>query len=114
MAYCGLGVQEFLDLTPAEFAPILEACSKARETEIRSTYEAMRLQTMFLINVQIKKSQRIWDPLKFMPLPWDKEISDDDLEDFIPPKIDHEAFKAFINGTKDHSGTEPGDQHADG
>jgi hypothetical protein len=73
----------------------------------------MRLQTMFLINVQVKKSQRIWDPLKFMPLPWDKDIPEDDLDDFIPPKINHEAFKAFIDGTKDNRGVKPGDQHAD-
>jgi hypothetical protein len=110
VAYCGLGVQEFLDLTPAEFAPILKACHTARETEIRSRYESMRIQTMFLINAHLKKSQRLWDADKFMPLPWDKQADDD--EDFVMPKIDKEAFKAFINGTKDDCSAKPGDQHA--
>jgi hypothetical protein len=113
VAYCGLGVQEFLNLTPAEFAPILEASRKRRETEIRNTWEAMRLQTMFLVNIQLQKKDRVTNAEKFMPLPWDKETDDDD-EDFTPPKIDYEAFKAFINGTKNSSELKPGTQHSDG
>jgi len=33
----------------------------------------MRLQTLYLINIQIDKKDRIKEPSKLMPFSWDKE-----------------------------------------
>lgn len=73
---CNLTREEFLNLTPKEYEPI----NKEAVRRIREPWEQMRTQTMYLVNIQLAKTDRIWNEKRFMPFAWEMILSDEELE----------------------------------
>lgn len=66
-----MSVGDIEDMTPVELHYALQEANQINEFHFKTTYEAMRLQTMVLFNPHAKHPYK--DPMKFMPFPWDKE-----------------------------------------
>ena len=64
---------EFYDLSPVEFYYAMEEYSEIQKEKHRIVFDSMRLQTVFLLNVQLAKKDKISDVTKLMKFPWDKE-----------------------------------------
>lgn len=69
-----MSVSEFYDLSPVEFYYAMEEYSEIQMTHHKTTYDSMRLQTVFLLNVQLSKKDRIREVTQLMKFPWDKEV----------------------------------------
>jgi len=81
-----LTLEEFEDLSPAELSLLFEKDVEHKQDKVtiafRSSCEVMRIQTMYLINVQVKKESQIWQQQKFMPFTWDdKEVKKQSVEE---------------------------------
>lgn len=59
--------------------------NKEQETQYRIEMERMRLQTFYLINIQLKKDDKYETLTKLMPFDWDKKET--------KPKIDNDAIE---------------------
>ena len=73
VARLGLSVEEFYMLSPAEYYFAMREFGKQKEQDMQIQYEVMRQQTMYLINIQVKESSRIYELERFMPFSWDKK-----------------------------------------
>jgi len=51
----------------------MEEYSEKQMMAQRTVYESMRLQTFFLINIQLSQKDRMKEVTKLMSFPWDKE-----------------------------------------
>jgi hypothetical protein len=69
----GLSVSQMDDLTPVELHYGLVDFFERNEQLIKADFERMRLQTMYLVNIQVRKEDQKQDVTKFMPLPWDEK-----------------------------------------
>lgn len=77
MAALGISPAQFWESTPAEIYYALDAYSKERIDSIKEGWEQMRIQTYYLINIQLDKKSKIdYDAFKhfYMPYSWDKPI----------------------------------------
>lgn len=70
-----MSVAEFYDLSPVEFFYSMEEYGERQMTYHKVVYDSMRLQTFFLVNLQLARKDKIKDVHKLMPFPWDKEQS---------------------------------------
>ena len=68
---------EFYLRRPGEFWEALEAHIQEKDADRRHIGELVRGATMLLFNLQLKKSDRISDPVKFWPMPWDHTEEDE-------------------------------------
>lgn len=87
VVHLGLSVEEFMRLTPYEFNLMLHLRARAREQEVqikRHDYELARLLVLPLINIHLKKGDRINDPKKLIRFGWEAEGQQVDLSDFDP------------------------------
>ena len=78
MVYFGLSSDAFLAYTPLEYDKLLVVKADEKYNAYKLDMERMRLQTLYLVNVQIK--DKIKDATKLMPLPWDKDTSKNDTD----------------------------------
>ena len=69
MVYFGLACDVFLAYTPLEFDRLLVVKAEQQYNDYKLDMERMRLQTLYLVNVQIK--DKIQDARKLMPFEWD-------------------------------------------
>jgi len=81
---------QFYELSPAEFNEGLHEWNEIYESQQRFELEKMRLQTLYLVNVQLDKNNRFNDARKFMPFAWDH------IEVFVPTKEDWEHFDKLV------------------
>jgi hypothetical protein len=86
-----MSVTEFYQLSPIEFYYSMEAYSDERMDEKKTAYEVMRLQTFFLLNIQLAKKDKIKEVQKLMPFPWDKEKINN-----VVPKQSVEEMKVVL------------------
>lgn len=92
---CGMSLQDFYRATPRETFNVMRGRMKqrdvetrARELEIRTSWEQTRWQTWWLVNMQLQKHKRI--RLQEMArFPWEEQT----------PKeyISAQALKQFLN-----------------
>lgn len=59
-------------MRPGEFWEALRAYDSKVSADRRHLGELFRGATLRLWNMQVKKSDRISDPVKFWPMPWDE------------------------------------------
>lgn len=88
LAKFGIMPKQFYKLAPVEFDYALKDYFKEEERRERFELEKMRLQTLYLVNCQIK--DQISDPRKLMPFSWDI------VEVYIPKDEDWEHFDNLI------------------
>ena len=79
-------MQEFDDLSPGELTMLFEKDVKSKQEEVtiafRSQCEVMRIQTMYLVNIQVQKKHQQWETNKFMPFTWDdKKVKKQSMEE---------------------------------
>lgn len=82
-------MQEFLQLSPNELYQALTVKRKQIEGDQRFALETMRLQTFYLINVQLPKKSSLSRPQELMKFEWERVK----FEDAIVPdwdKLDNE------------------------
>lgn len=70
---------------------MMEIKADEREQWWRLDLETMRLQTFYLINIQLKEKDKISSPEKLMPFSWDKK-HDEKFGEYRP-FTDEEARK---------------------
>lgn len=75
---CGMAVarlhitaQDFYRMTPVEYYYAMKEYGKGQEFFHHTTYEAMRVQTWMLVNLQLDRGKKINDPRRLMPFNWD-------------------------------------------
>ena len=76
---CGIAIsrlhlsrEEFYYLTPIEFHYALIDVNEQRKIDQRFELEKMRIQTFYLLNIQLSKNDKFDSPLEMMPFEWDK------------------------------------------
>jgi hypothetical protein len=82
----GLNYNEFYRLTPIEFYYALKDWKECQENNQRFSLEVMRLQTFYLLNIQLSRENRYRKPSDMMPFTFDKDKIDDDFEIPTPEK----------------------------
>jgi hypothetical protein len=60
-------------MSPVEFYYALKDVRQREQCHYETTFESMRVQTMYLWNIQVDPKHRIHDAQKFMPFIWDKK-----------------------------------------
>lgn len=82
----------FLELTPVEFFAAVKSKEEydgyAVKSVIRHVCETMRLQTHWLVNIQLPKNKKIKNPRQMMRFLWDDEI--------IKPSQTREEMKSVM------------------
>lgn len=66
---------EFYRMSPVEFHYALKDVQQREQCHYETMFESMRIQTLYLWNIQVAKTDRIFDLQKFMPFVWDKKRS---------------------------------------
>ena len=78
MIYIGLTREQFFDSTPLEIFLLFKINNEKKRNEFiatqRAMFESMRLQTLYLINIQLERKDRYKHPEKLMPFEWDQKI----------------------------------------
>lgn len=64
---------QFYLLSPVEFHYAIKDDRMRQEQNTRDTFDAMRLQTWVLVNMQVKKGHQLSQPEKLFTFPWDKK-----------------------------------------
>ena len=95
MVYFGLSPDAFLAYTPIEFDRLLVVKADEKYNNYKLDMERMRLQTLYLVNVQIK--DKIKEATKLMPFEWDKTTHKNDTEVKPMTEEDWEALDKFAN-----------------
>jgi len=92
--------EQFYDMTPVELHYAFEDFNELEENRIRVGYERMRLQTMFLVNTQIRREKQFTNPKKLMKFKWDKlqEQTTDEISNKV--KSLAEIFKGRVKVKK--------------
>lgn len=73
MSVLSLSPKEFWESTPVEICNALDFSHKLREEEIRDRWDIMRLQTFYLININLDKNNQLSDPEDLIKFPWDEK-----------------------------------------
>ena len=79
VAWLGMTPEEFFICRIGHFFSALAYYSEKKKREVRLISELMRLQTTDLLNIQIKKSERI-KPGQLWKFPWDEEEEEEKPE----------------------------------
>lgn len=66
--------QEFYMMRPGEFWEAIRAHEGKVNADRRHMGELVRGATIRLVNIQLAKKDRIKDPKKFWPMPWDDTV----------------------------------------
>jgi len=98
MVYFGLSPNAFLAYTPLEFNRLLIVKADEKYNNYKIDMERMRLQTLYLVNVQIK--DKIKDATKLMPFDWDENTHKNDVDAKPMTEEDWEALDKFANINK--------------
>ena len=86
MVYFNLPPDVFLAYTPKEFDKLLMVKGDEKNNQYKLDMERMRLQTLYLVNVQIK--DKIKEASKLMPFPWDSDGVKNDTD--VKPMTDED------------------------
>lgn len=76
-----LSTDEFYSLTPLEFDYAIKDFNIQYQSNQRFKAELMRLQTAYLININLEEKDQIADPKKLMKFPWEEEDKAVDIEE---------------------------------
>ena len=90
MVYFGLSYDIFLAYTPLEFDKLLVVKAEDKYNSYKMDMERMRLQTLYLVNVQIK--DKIKEASRLMPFDWDKHTHKEDTDGAPMTEADWEAL----------------------
>ena len=90
MVYFGLSVASFLAYTPIEFDKLLMVKGDEKNNQYKLDMERMRMQTLYLVNVQIK--DKIKEASRLMPFPWDSDGVKNDIDSKPMTDEDWEAL----------------------
>lgn len=82
---------QFYNLTPLEFDEALVDWNKVEESRQHFELEKMRIQTLYLVNIQLKKEDQIKDARKLITFPWDK------IDVYIPTVEDWAHFEKLAD-----------------
>lgn len=77
-----MGIGDFCQCTPREFAAILKAWGEGRDGAERAAWERMRLLAAVAVQPHLRK--RI-TPARLVPLPWDRPQGGERCKDAPPP-----------------------------
>lgn len=69
MGECGMGYEDFRRLTVPELEAVVEAHRRARESEVRDSWE--RTRTLAVMTMQPHCRKKL-NALSLLPLPWDR------------------------------------------
>ena len=93
----GFTVKRFDFTTPRELWYSFKAIAKERDRRTRANLESMRLQTLYLVNLQLG-DKAIKDPRALMPFEWDDEYIE---EVYIPtPEEWEEMDRKYVKKDK--------------
>lgn len=67
----GLSPDEFYSMRLSHFFLKMQGFYKRIENEQRARAELVRMQTVYLVNVQLKREDRFKSPAELWQLPWD-------------------------------------------
>ncbi len=95
----GLSVKEFYEMRPVHFFLRLFEYNRSEEQKYRANAELIRLQTATLVNLQVKKSDRV-KPNQLWHFPWDNENDVEQHLKALPADEFNRRYKEFINGRK--------------
>jgi len=71
----GINKEQVLEMTPLELKWAIEAKNDELDTLIRAVWESTRIQTVYLLNIHLKREHQIRKPEKLFKLKWDIEES---------------------------------------
>lgn len=71
----GVSIDAFYRMSPVEFHYAMQDWREGQITQQRTTYNSMRLQTMVITNMFVKRGNQIKDPRQLFHFPWDDEKS---------------------------------------
>lgn len=96
----GLSSSDFYDLTPIEFDYALKEHIEFEHSKQKFESNWIRLQTYYLLNIQLDKESRFSSPEAFMPFDWDEKREPDKVlviteDDFI--NFDKKYIKGHLN-----------------
>jgi hypothetical protein len=80
-------------MSPIEFYYAMEEYSERKMVDARVIYESMRLQTYFLIDIQLSKGHKLKGVTKLMKFPWDIENKPQEVK-----KQSMEEMKQVLKG----------------
>jgi hypothetical protein len=76
--------REFLEMRPGEFWEAMNAYNIQFLAQQKHQGELIRGAVLRLWNVQVNKKDRILDPRKFWPMPWDEmQVGDSELKRLV-------------------------------
>ncbi len=96
----GLSRREFYDLTPIDFNYACDKFLEEKESNMKIAYDCMRLQTLYLINIQLASENKITDPRELMHFYWDEEITISEEKLVTREELDdiqNDIYKIFQN-----------------
>lgn len=100
IAYLGLKPAEFFELRVGYFYAALDAWSRHELNKQRFTAEIQRMQTTDLLNIQLKKKDRV-KPGQLWRFPWDDEEGGEAEKPMTAEEIrrhNEEILKRLSNG----------------
>lgn len=102
--------KEFYELRPGEFWEALRAHTEMVNADRRHIGELVRGATLRLVNLQVAKKDRVREPSKFWPMPWDDQNREDRevkrLEDLDEAGRQEEVDKFFARINKNKNGAQ--------
>lgn len=60
-------------MTPVELYWAMDAKNEEIDTIVRAVWESIRIQTVYLLNIHLKREHQIRKPEKLFRLKWDEE-----------------------------------------
>ena len=72
-----LSHKDFNELTPVELYEAFKALNEAEYEHYKRDMEVMRLQTLHLINIQLKRDDRLTDPRQLMTFAWEDKLEEE-------------------------------------
>lgn len=84
----GMGLDDFVRLTPSEFSAVVEHVNRREDTRSRDGWEQARVVAKMAVQPYMKKDVRLEE---FMPLPWDGKAE-------RAPEVSREEDKKRLEG----------------
>lgn len=70
----GMSADAFTDISPREFYLALKDDAQTKQEQAKIVCETLRMQTWYLVNLELPQHKRIRKPRHLMSFPWDERM----------------------------------------
>lgn len=76
----GLTPRQFQDISPLEFYEAIKDDNELRKYPLRTIADSIRMQTLWLVNIQLPRGKKVRNERRLWTLPWDKPQGQKELQ----------------------------------